>query len=137
MLEPPPEVGGPLIKQELFMNKNPRRQPLWSNIAEQSVLGAIMLDHEAMDDIADILKPLDFYSEVHRTIFQAMQTILDGGQPANQITINHFLYNNNKLQSVGGGSYLANLLETVQTTVNANYYAYIIREKSVLRELLR
>ncbi|MBF0448568.1 MAG: replicative DNA helicase [Magnetococcales bacterium] len=113
------------------------RRPSWSNEAEQSVLGAILLDNDVMDQVADLLVPDDFYVGAHKAIFIAMKAVLERGDPADPILINQFLEKNDEIHAVGGGGYLAQLLETVPTTANAKSYARLVRDKAVLRLLAR
>ena len=113
----------------------PTRRPAWSNAAEQSVLGAILLDNSIHDQVADILQPEDFYTGAHRIIFQAIGILLNRGEPADPVVLQQYLQKNEQLQSVGGGGYLAQLMETVPTTANAGAYARLVRDKSLLREL--
>ncbi|MBF0400940.1 MAG: replicative DNA helicase [Magnetococcales bacterium] len=113
----------------------PVRRAAWSNAAEQSVLGAILLDNTIHDQVADILNPQDFYAGAHRVIYQAICTLLDRGEPADPIVLQQHLQKSDELQSVGGSGYLAQLLETVPTTANAAAYARLVRDKALLREL--
>lgn len=114
---------------------SPTRRAAWSNAAEQSVLGAILLDNSIHDQVADILNPADFYAGAHRVIYQAICTLLDRGEPADPIVLQQFLQKDDALQSVGGSGYLAQLIETVPSTANAGAYARLVRDKSLLREL--
>ena len=111
------------------------RRPAWNNAAEQSVLGAILLDNDTMDQVADILEPQDFYAGAHRVIYQAIGTLLDRGEPADPVVLQQYLQKNDALQSVGGVGYLAQLMETVLTTANAAAYARLVRDKALLRDL--
>jgi replicative DNA helicase len=113
------------------------RSSVWSNEAEQSVLGAILLDNDVMDQVMDTLVPDDFYMGAHRVVFQAMKAVMERGDPADPIIITQYLEKNDELSSVGGGGYLAELLDTVPTTANAKFYARLVRNKSILRELAR
>ncbi|WP_130471440.1 replicative DNA helicase [Candidatus Magnetaquicoccus inordinatus] len=115
----------------------PLRRPAWNNAAEQSVLGAILLDSTIFDQVADILQPNDFYAGAHRVIFQAITQLLDNGEPADPVTLQQFLHKQEELQSVGGSGYLAQLIDTVPSTANAAAYARLVRDKSLLRELAK
>ncbi|MEO5350071.1 MAG: replicative DNA helicase [Magnetococcus sp. YQC-3] len=115
----------------------PLRRPAWSNAAEQSVLGALLLDNSIHDQVADLLRAEDFYAGAHRVIYQAICTLLERGEPADPIVLQNFLQKQDELQSVGGSGYLAQLIETVPTTANATAYARLVRDKSVLRELAK
>ena len=113
------------------------RRASWSNEAEQSVLGAILLDNDVMDQVADVLVADDFYKGAHRVIFHAMRTVMERGDPADPVLLNQYLEKNAELDSLGGGGYIAQLLETVPTTANAKSYAKLVRDKAVLRDLAR
>ena len=110
-------------------------RPAWNNAAEQSVLGAILLDNSIMDQVAAILSPKDFYTGAHRVIYQAMCTLLDRGEPADPVVLQQYLQKNGELQSVGGGGYMAQLMDTVPTTANVGAYARLVRDKALLRSL--
>ncbi|MEO5340467.1 MAG: replicative DNA helicase [Magnetococcus sp. MYC-9] len=128
-----PEVGAPPLPGGRAAL--PTRRPAWNNAAEQSVLGAILLDNTVHDQVAAILQPQDFYAGAHRAIYQAICTLLDRGEPADPIVLQHFLQKSDELQAVGGGGYLAQLIETVPGTANAAAYARLVRDKALLREL--
>ena len=111
------------------------RRPPWSNAAEQSVLGAVLLDNSVMDLVGELLESQDFYTGAHRVIYQAIRTLLDRGEPADPVVLHHYLQKHEELDSVGGGGYLAQLMDTVPTTANAVFYARLVRDKSLLRDL--
>ncbi|MBF0194086.1 MAG: replicative DNA helicase [Magnetococcales bacterium] len=128
----------PAFSKSRGKNKNPiTRRSAWSNEAEQSILGAILLDNDVMDQVADIVSVDDFYMGAHRVIYQAMIAVLERGDPADPIILNQYLEKNEEINSVGGGGYLGQLLETVPTTANAKSYARLVRDKAILRELAR
>lgn len=104
--------------------------------AEQSLLGAVLLENEALFKALEIIKTDDFYRESHRQIFQAMLDLYEKNEPADLITVTEVLKRKNKLDEVGGASYLADLLEKIPTAANIEYYARIIRQKSILRNLI-
>ncbi|MBF0294961.1 MAG: replicative DNA helicase [Magnetococcales bacterium] len=111
------------------------RRPVYSHEAEQSVLGAILLDNAVMDHVADLLVPEDFYVGAHRVAFAAMLAILDRGEPADPLILKQYLEKNNELDAVGGAGYFARLIDTVPATANAKAYAHLVRDKSILRAL--
>ncbi|MBF0428565.1 MAG: replicative DNA helicase [Magnetococcales bacterium] len=113
----------------------PLRRAAYSPEAEQSVLGAILLDNSVMDHVADILVPEDFYVGANRVAFQAMLALLDRGEPADPIILKQYLEKNNELDAVGGAGYFARLIDTVPATANAKAYAHLVRDKSILRTL--
>ena len=104
--------------------------------AEQSVLGAILIDAEAIQRVVEILKPDYFYKDTHRTIFLSMMELVNKSEPIDLITLTEKLRTQNKLESIGGASYLAELANTVSTSANVEYYAKIIDEKAMLRNLI-
>lgn len=114
-----------------------QRIPPNSLEAEQSVLGAMLLDKEAISSAAEILQGEDFYREVHKEIFQAIVSIYNDGAPVDLITLTEKLKGRNTLEAVGGISYLTQLMNIVPTTHNVAYYAKIVEEKSLLRKLIK
>ncbi len=91
--------------------------------AEQSLLGAVLLENEALFKALEIIKTDDFYRESHRQIYQAMLDLYEKNEPADLITVTEVLKRKNKLDEVGGASYLADLLEKIPTAANIEYYA--------------
>jgi len=104
--------------------------------AEQSVLGGILLDNEAMYKALEVLSEEDFYKPAHQKIFRALILLSEKGEPADLVTITQKLKSLNLLEEVGGASYVASLINTVPSAANVSYYARIVREKSVLRKLI-
>ena len=104
--------------------------------AEQSVLGAILVRPEVMDRIADLIVPEDFYREAHGRIYQAMLDLYGRGEPVDLVTVSALLKERGKLEGVGGPVFLAGLSEQVGFATNAEYYANLVHDKSVLRRLL-
>jgi replicative DNA helicase len=112
-----------------------RRVPPQNLEAEQSVLGAILLDNDAINQAIEVLNFDDFYRESHREIFRAMVGLVDQNRPVDAITLTEALRTQNVLEAIGGPGYIAELAATVPTAANVAYYARIVREKSVLRSL--
>lgn len=104
--------------------------------AEQSVLGGILIENEAVNKVLEILTPEDFYRDAHRRIFEALITLSERDEPADLITLSNELRKINQLDSAGGASYLASLIDLVPTAANIEYYAKIVKEKAVLRKLI-
>jgi replicative DNA helicase len=104
--------------------------------AEQSVLGAIILRPEAVDRVADLLQPEDFYREAHGRIYQAILDLYGKGEPVDLVTVNNLLKERGQLEGVGGPVFLAALSEQVGFATNAAYYAERVHDKAVLRRLL-
>lgn len=105
--------------------------------AEQSVLGAMMLDKEAIAKASEILTSEDFYREAHRVIFNAMLELYNKNEAVDMVTITDILRRDNKLEDIGGIAYITALANVVPTAANVKYHADIIAEKSVLRQLVR
>ena len=104
--------------------------------AEQSVLGGILIENEAIHRVMEILASDDFYREAHRRIFDAFITLSERDEPADLITLTNELRKSNQLDSIGGASYITSLIDSVVTAANIEYYARIVKEKSVLRKLI-
>ena len=104
--------------------------------AEQSVLGAILLRADALDQVADLLTPEDFYRSGHGHIFQTMLDLWSRGEPVDLVTVTALLKERGRLEEVGGPVFLAALSEHVGTAANAGHYAKLVHEKAVLRRLL-
>jgi replicative DNA helicase len=105
--------------------------------AEQSVLGAILIDNNALTRALEILDPDDFYKLSHRKIFFAMTELFDKNEPIDLITLTDELKKENELDAVGGISYLSLMVNMVPTAANVKYHSHIVREKALLRGLLR
>lgn len=114
----------------------PSRVPPQNVEAEQSVLGSILLKEKAFGNVVEILQPSDFYTPGHRIIFEGLVSLFEKNEPQDLITITNFLKDNNQLEEVGGAAYLANLTSVVPVTSNISSYASIIRQKSILRNLI-
>ncbi|MEE6452411.1 replicative DNA helicase [Gottfriedia acidiceleris] len=113
------------------------RTPPQNIEAEQAVLGAILLDSEALISTSERLLPDDFYRAAHQKIFEAMLKIASRNEPLDVITLTSELANQGVLEEVGGVSYLNDLLASVPTASNVEYYAKSVEEKSTLRRLIR
>lgn len=105
--------------------------------AEQAVLGAALLDGDALVTSMERLKSEDFYSSAHQRIFEAMMEVSEGNQPVDLVTLTARLQDKQELEDLGGVSYLAKLANSVPTAANVDYYAQIVEEKSMLRRLIR
>lgn len=113
------------------------RIPPHSLEAEQSVLGAMILDKEAINTAIEIIRPDDFYKEANKEIFEAILTLFNKNEPVDLITLSEELKRRGTLENTGGVTYLANLSSGVATTANVKYYCKIVEEKSILRRLIR
>jgi replicative DNA helicase len=104
--------------------------------AEQSVLGGILIENQAINKVMEILTPDDFYRDGHRKIYGALIDLSERDEPADLITMTNELRKKDQLDAIGGASYLASLIDSVPTAANIEYYARIVREKAVLRKLI-
>ncbi|MEJ2179298.1 MAG: replicative DNA helicase [Gammaproteobacteria bacterium] len=104
--------------------------------AEQSVLGGLMLDNEAWDKISDIIIEDDFYRRDHRLIFRAIDALAEKGSPFDVVTLSEWLESNDQLEAAGGLPYLGTLAKNTPSAANILAYAKIVRERSVLRQLI-
>jgi replicative DNA helicase len=104
--------------------------------AEQSVLGAMLLDRNAIAEVTDILNGSEFYRESHNQLFNAIVELYDRDEPVDMVTLVDFLRSKSLLESVGGVSYMSNLVNSVPTTANVKYYAKIVAEKYTLRRMI-
>lgn len=113
------------------------RVPPQNMEAEQAVLGAILLEAEALITSMERLRAEDFYSVSHQRIFEVMVALGEDGEPIDLVTLTARLQDLGQLDEVGGVSYLAKLAGAVPTAANVEYYAQIVEEKSMLRRLIR
>src|SRR3989344_443701 len=104
--------------------------------AEQSIIGGLMLDHEALDQIADLIDTPDFYKPANQKIYQAIKDLHGKNQPIDIITVTNLLQSRNELESSGGPEYLVSLLDKTISAANILTHAEIVREKSLLRRLI-
>lgn len=105
--------------------------------AEQSVLGAIVFDNEALPKALEMLAADDFYRESHRRLYNAMLELFNKNDPIDIVTLTDHLRKTNDLDAIGGISYLSTLANSVPTSANIKYHARIVREKSLLRALIQ
>lgn len=105
--------------------------------AEQSVLGACLLDADVLAPVLRLLEPIDFYADKHKDIYGAVQTVYRRRDPVDMITVQDELRRTGKLDDVGGIMYLTTLINMVPTTANTEAYARIVADKSSLRQIQR
>ena len=104
--------------------------------AEQSVLGGLMLDNNAWDAVSEVVVDKDFYRQEHRLIFRMMSKLVENTSPLDVITLSEALSKTNELEAVGGLSYLGELAKNTPSVSNIKAYAEIVRERSILRQLI-
>ncbi len=105
--------------------------------AEQSTLGAMLMERDAVARAVESLTVDDFYRELHKKIFKSVLKLFDKGEPIDIVTVAEDLRRNGMLEEVGGSEYLSALIEACPSSVNVEAYAKVVSEKSVLRQLLR
>ncbi len=112
------------------------RIPPHNEEAEKSVLGAILLDKEAINTVSGILNATDFYNPHHETLYGAMMTLFEEREPIDVVTLSTFLKKKKQYEQVGGARYLAELAEGVPTAANVETYAHLIKESATKRGLI-
>ncbi|MES3037409.1 MAG: replicative DNA helicase, partial [Bdellovibrionota bacterium] len=105
--------------------------------AEQSILGGLMLEASAFDQVVDVLDIDDFYSPAHQKIFSTIKELHNRSKPVDLVTVTDWLQTRNEFDSIGGFAYLTQLLEKTISASNILTYAQIVREKSLLRRLIQ
>ncbi len=104
--------------------------------AEQSVLGALLIDRDAVIEVAEFLRPADFYRGHHGTIYAAVLDLYERREPVDIVTVSEVLARRDELDQVGGSAYLTSLINLTPTAVNAVHYARIVERKALLRNLI-
>ncbi|MFY0687381.1 MAG: replicative DNA helicase [Cyclobacteriaceae bacterium] len=104
---------------------------------EEAVLGALMLERDALTTVIDILKPQSFYREAHQHIYEGIVQLFNNSEPVDIKTVTHQLRRNGNLEIVGGAYYIAELTTRVNSAANIEFHARIISEQSIKRELIK
>ncbi len=112
------------------------RTPPQDMAAEQSVLGAMLISKDAIADVLEEVRGLDYYRPAHESIHDAIIDLYGRGEPADMVTVAGELQRRGELQKIGGAPYLHTLAANVPIAANAGYYAEIVREKAILRRLV-
>jgi len=113
------------------------RNPPHSREAEESIIGAVLLSVDAVNEVMDQIHPEDFYVPAHQAIFEGMRELFDSNQAIDAVTVSEVLRRRGELEKVGGVQYLARLVDIVPSTSNISYYAGIVEEHAKRRELIR
>lgn len=113
------------------------RLPPQSLEAEQAVLGALLVSGDGASRIVDILNPEHFYRKAHMVIFAAILDLYEANEPIDIVTVSQFLKDQGNLDMVGGRQYILDLSTSVATTANLEYYARLVSEKAILRQLIK
>ncbi len=109
-----------------------------SNVqAEQAILGGILMNNDALNQVIDILAPDDFYREGHQAIFAGMLDLYNSGEPIDLITLSQALERKKSIEVSGGTDYLASLVESVSTSAGSVHHAEIVKDLSIKRKLIR
>ncbi len=112
------------------------RTPPQDMAAEQSVLGAMLISKDAIGEVSNVLRGVDFYRPSHETVFDAIIDLFGRSEPVDMVTVSAELQRTGQLQRVGGAAYLHTLAANVPIAANAEFYAEIVREKAILRRLV-
>lgn len=104
--------------------------------AEKSILGGLLLEQEAWDDVSEILNEDDFYKPAHKKIYLAIRELHKREMPSDLVTVSNFLMERGELESLGGPAYLAEMIDQTPSTANITSYAKIVQEKSLLRRVI-
>jgi replicative DNA helicase len=112
------------------------RTPPQDIVAEQSVLGGMLLSKDAIADVVEHLRGGDFYRPAHEMVYEAILDLYGRGEPADAVTVSAELTKRGEIARIGGAPYLHTLIAMVPTAANAGYYARIVRERAVLRRLV-
>jgi len=118
------------------MRSSPPKVPPQSLEAEQSVLGGILLENEALAKVLEIMAASDFYKEAHRLIFERMLDLYERNAPIDMVTLLDEIEKHGEVDRIGGSAYLAEIVDQVPTAANIRHYAGIVREKSTIRSLI-
>jgi len=126
------------LNHKSMQNKDqlPDKLPPQNVEAEQSLLGCLMLDKDAIVKVVDFIKAEDFYKNIHQEIFQAISDLYAKSEPIDILSISARLKEKGKLQDIGGSTYLTQLINTIPTATHVANYAKIVRQKKILRELI-
>jgi len=124
------------VKEDLRQATEQLKVPPHSIEAEQAVLGGLMLDKDAWDKVADIINETDLYRQDHRRIFNTIGELCSQSHPVDVVTVSEWLENKNELDGAGGLSYLSALAKNTPSAANIKAYAKIVRERSILRQLI-
>lgn len=104
--------------------------------AEQSVLGSMLLERDAIARVVEVVRPEDFYRDAHRRIFEVITELFERGEPADLISVSDRLRAKGALDDVGGAAYVTALLHAVPTAANVEFYARLVVQKSMLRQMI-
>ena len=121
---------------EIMDGKSEGKLPPQNLEAEISVLGSMMLEKDAIMKVMELIQDSDFYRDAHKELYKTIINLWDKGEPVDLVTLSNELRKNGNLERIGGVTYLTSLLDSVPTAANVEYYAKIVKEKSLLRSLI-
>ena len=119
-----------------FSNKKTLKIPPQSNESEMAVLGSIMLRTDSLNEIIDMISVESFYSQRHKIIYENILKLFSEGKPIDLVSLSERITTQGKIDSVGGRSYLAEVIESVPSSANIKHYAEIVKTKYLLRSLI-
>lgn len=128
------DIAAPLAKADREIEA--LRVPPHSIHAEQSILGGLMLDNQAWDQVADLVQEDDFYRHDHKLIFRSIASLASQSKPFDVVTLNEWLERSNEIKNVGGLAYLGSLAKNTPSAANIKAYAHIVRDRAILRQLV-
>ncbi len=112
------------------------RVPPHDDDAEMAVLGGMLMSKDAIGEVSQMISVSDFYQPKHQTIYQAIIDLFSASQPVDAVLVANELMNNGDLEKVGGADYLHSLVASVPTAANATYYAEIVHQRAILRNVI-
>jgi replicative DNA helicase len=104
---------------------------------EVAVLGALMLERDALTEVVDLLSPDSFYVESHQKIYAAIQRLFEGGHPVDLLTVTEELKKSGELEMVGGAFFVSELTNKISSSAHSEFHARIISQKHIQRELIK
>ena len=122
---------GPALPAEVAGRLVPRATDI-----EAAVLGALMLDQDAFNEVSDLLRPESFYEPRHQKIYEAIQQLGLAQEPVDMMTVTNRLRQNNELEDIGGAGYIASLTMNVASAAHVEFHAHIVAQKYLARELI-
>ena len=124
------------LNHKSMTNQLPNKLPPQNTEAEQSLLGCLMLDKDAIVKVVDFIKSEDFYKGIHQDIYQAMFELYERSDPIDILSVSGRLKEKGRLEEIGGSAYLTSLINTIPTATHVSNYAKIVRQKKILRDLI-
>ena len=119
-----------------MMPNDPVQLPPQALDAEMAVLGSMLIERDAVEKALDVLDERDFYQESHRKVFRTLRDLFDRNEGVDLVTAGESLRRQKALDDVGGMAGLTELIHKVATAAHVEYYARIVKEKAILRELI-